>query len=357
MTGLIKSAARNAIVLAAAVLVGMPIASVRQVRAQSAESFYKGKVLRFMVPAGAGGGYDAYGRLLQRHLADHIPGNPRIVIENMPGASGAIGTNWLYNIAPRDGTVLGSTYNTLLTEPLMGNTAIRYDPTKFEWIGSMNTQYNTCAVWHTSSVMTIEDAMKRDVRVSTTGLSATSAKTPLMLNMLLGTKFKLIAGYSTTEMRLAVERGEVEGICGLSYDTFGAANPEWIKDNKIRFILQTGSHPEKALPDVPLLINYVNDPQQRAALRLLEVEEDVGRPHMFPPGVPGYLVTALRRAFDDTMSDPKFVVDANRMLIDPAPMTGEQMAVRIKEAYTAPREVVALAAKLWPPASSDKEKE
>ena len=354
MADLSKASSPGAIALASAVTVALALASATAAYAQSAESFYSGKSLRLMVPSGAGGGYDAYSRLLARHLADHIPGNPRIVIENMPGASGVIGTNWLYNIAPRDGTVIGSTYNTLLTEPLLGNTATKYDPTKFEWVGSMNTQYNSCTVWHTSSIKTIEDAMKREVRVSTTGLAGNSAKTPLMLNTLLGTKFKVIAGYTTTGMRLAVERGEVEGICGLSYDTFAAANLEWLQNKKIRFILQTGSKPEKALPDVPLLINYVKDPKERAALKVIGVDEEVGRPHMFPPGVPGYLVKALRTAFNETMKDSKFLEEAGRMRIEPEPMTGEQMDAAIKEAYAAPKDVVAVAAKLWPPALTKK---
>jgi tripartite-type tricarboxylate transporter receptor subunit TctC len=345
-----KASSRNAFLLASVALAGLAIAGAMEANAQSPESFYSGKNLRFIVPSGAGGGYDAYSRLLARHLADHIPGHPRIVVENMPGASGILGTNWLYNIAPRDGTVMGSTYNTLLTEPLLGNTAAKFDPTKFEWIGSITTQYNSCMVWHTSSIKTIEDAKKRDVRVSTTGLTGNSAKTPLMLNILLGTRFKRISGYTTTGMRLAVERGEVEGICGLSYDTYAAANPQWLRDKKIRFILQTGSKPVKALPDVPLLINYVKDPKQRAALRVLNVIEDVGRPHLFPPGVPKYLVKALRTAFNDTMKDAKFLADADRMHIEPEPMTGEQMAAEIKQSYAAPKDIVAVAAKLWPPA-------
>jgi tripartite-type tricarboxylate transporter receptor subunit TctC len=357
MIGLTTTSLRHAIVLASAVIAGVAIVGATPAKAQSVESFYNGKSLRFIVPSGAGGGYDAYGRLLARHLGNHIPGHPRIVVENMPGASGVVGTNWLYNIAPRDGTVIGSTYNTLLAEPLLGNTATKFDPTKFEWIGSMNTQYNSCAVWHTSSIKTIEDAMKREVRVSTTGLAGNSAKTPLMLNTLLGTKFKVIAGYTTTGMRLAVERGEVEGICGLSYDTYAAANPEWLIDKKVRFILQTGSKPVKALPDVPLLINYVKDPMQRAALKVLDVNEEVGRPHMLPPGVPDYLVKALRTAFNETMRDPKFLEDAGRMRIEPEPMTGEEMEAQIKEAYAAPKDVVAVAAKLWPPALQKKKTE
>lgn len=309
-------------------------------------------ILKFVVPDDVGGGYDAYARLLARHLADHIPGHPRIVTVNMPGAAGLVATNWLFNVAPRDGSVLGSTYNTLLTEPLLGNAAAHYDPTKFEWIGSMTTQYNVCMVWHNSSIETIEDATKREVRVSTTGLSGNSAKLPMMLNALLGTKFKVIAGYTSGGMRLAVERGEVEGICGVPYDTYAAANPEWLQDGKVRFILQTGPKPVQALPKVPLLLDFIKDTKQREALNLLSVDQDVGRPQLFPPEVPNYLVDALRTAFDETMKDPKFSAEAASMHIQPEPLSGAQVEAEIKQAYAAPPDVVALAQKLWPPTLS-----
>jgi tripartite-type tricarboxylate transporter receptor subunit TctC len=306
-----------------------------------------------IIPSGAGGGYDAYSRLLSRHLADHIPGKPTVVNQNMQGASGIRGTNYLYNVAPRDGSVFGSTYNTNLTEPLLGNTKAKYDPTKFEWIGSITTQYNACMVWHTSPVKTIQDAEREEVKVSTTGMTGNSAHTPLMLNYLLGTKFKVIAGYSTRGMRFAVEKGEVDGICGLSYDTYEAADPDWLRDRKIRFLIQTGPKKVRQLPDVPLLLDFIKDPKQRAALKVLSVRDDLGRPFMFPPGVPNHLVTALRRAFDDTMKDPKFQSDAKRMHITPEPMTGEAMATALKDAYAAPKDVIALAAKLWPAVASN----
>lgn len=341
--------------LAIAVVAGLNIAGSSLANAQSAEAFYKGKQIRFIGTSGAGGGYDAYSRLLGRHIANHIPGKPSLVFENMPGASGMRGTNWLYNIAPRDGTVMGGTYNTLLTDPLFGGTFAKFDPTKFEWIGSITTQYNSCMVWHTQPIMTIEDAMKQEVKVSTTGVTGNSAQTPLMLNMLIGTKFKVISGYSTTEMRLAVERGEVDGICGFSYDTYEAANPEWLENKKIRFILQTGSKPNRHISDVPLLSSYVKDPKDIEALKVLGVGEELGRPHLLPPEVPKYLVTAMRRAFDATMKDPKFLADAAKMRIEPDPMTGEAMEAALKAAYAAPKDVVARAAKLWPPPAPGKE--
>ncbi len=336
--------------LVLALAASLSVAGADRTNAQSAASFYSNKSLRFIVPDGVGGGYDAYSRLLARHLADHIPGHPRIVAENMPGAAGLVATNWLYNIAPHDGSVMGATYSTLLTEPLLGDTASKYDPTKFEWIGSITRQYNVCTVWHTSSIRTIEDAKTREVRVGTTGLAGNSTKLPLMLNTLLDTKFKVISGYTSTGMRLAVEREEVEGICGVPYDTYAAANPEWLRDKKVRFILQTGSKPLEVLPDVPMLLNYIKDPLQRAALELLAVDQDAGRPELFPPGVPDYLVQALRAAFNETMQDPKFLADASGMNLRFEPMTGEQVDAEIKQAYTAPEDVVALAAKLWPPA-------
>jgi tripartite-type tricarboxylate transporter receptor subunit TctC len=349
MFGLSKASARHAVFLTLAIMVSVPIAGARDAKAQSAASFYGGRDLKFIIPDSAGGGYDAYSRLLARHLANHIPGKPHIVPENMPGASGLIATNWLYNVAPRDGSVMGATYNTLLTDPLLGDTRAQYDPTRFQWIGSITTQYNACMVWHTSSIKTIEDARKREVRVATTGLTGNSAKLPMMLNELIGTKFKVIAGYTSSGMRLAVERGEAEGICGLSYDSYQAANPEWLKDHKIRFILQTGSRPVKALANVPLLINYIHDPKQRAALKVLDVDQDAGRPVLFPPGVPDYLVKALRTAFDETMKDPKFLADAGRMHLQPQPLAGGKIESELKQAYSAPKPIVALAAKLWPP--------
>lgn len=338
------------LILASALMVGISAFGAGAAQAQSAESFFKGKRVTMVIPSGVGGGYDAYSRLLARHIDRNLPGRPSIVSQNMDGASGIRGTNYLYQVAPRDGTTMGSTYNTLLTEPLLGNTAAQFDPSKFEWIGSLATQYNACMVWHTSDIMTIEDVKKREIRVSTTGMSGNSAKTPLMVNMLLGTKFKVISGYKTTEMRLAVERGEVEGICGLSYDTYVAANPEWLKEKKIRFILQAGSKSIKELQGVPLLKDFVKDPKQLAALKVFDVRDEVGRPFLYPPQVPRYLVEAARKAFDATMKDAKFLEEAKRLKLEIDPMTGAAMEKAIKEAYASPKDVVAVAAQLWPPA-------
>jgi tripartite-type tricarboxylate transporter receptor subunit TctC len=350
-----KRALRTLTWLPLAVVTGLMVAGMIPANAQSVERFYAGKILKFVVPDGAGGGYDAYARLLARHLADHIPGRPRIVTENMPGAAGLVATNWMYRLAPRDGSVMSLTYNTLLTDALLGDAAAQYDPTKFGWIGSTSTQFGTCMVWDTSSIKTIDDARMREVRVATTGLTGNSAKLPRMLNTLLGTKFMVIAGYTSSGMRLAVERGEVEGICGVPYDSYAAAEPEWLKDGKIRFILQTGTAPAKSLPGVPLLTDFVTDPETRAAIKVLGVDQSAGRPQFFPPGVPSDLLEALRIAFNETIKDPKFVADAAAMRIDLEPETGDQIASQIERVYAAPKNVIALAAKLWPVALPKKE--
>src|SRR3954452_23497276 len=182
-----------------------------------AAQVYAGKQIRMVIASGAGGGYDAYARALARHIGRHIAGNPAIISQNMPGAAGITATNWTYSIAPKDGTVILATYNALLAEPLYGNPAARYDVLKFEYIGSIGKQQNVCGTWHTSPIKTIEQAKTREVTVASTGATGNSASMPRILNGMLGTKFKLIMGYSTTEQRLAVERGEAEGICGLSW--------------------------------------------------------------------------------------------------------------------------------------------
>ena len=359
MSHRIASSSRRAVVTFAAVtafVAGFAVAGISAASAQDVAAFYKGKSLKLVSGSGVGGGYDQYSRLLARHIGNHIPGNPTLVVQNMPGASGIKGTNWLYNVAPKDGSVLGGTYNNLVIEPLLGDKATQFDPRKFEWIGAMGKQYLTCPVWHTSSIKTIEDVTKHPVRVGTTGATGNSSLFPKMLNTLLGTKFEVISGYTTAGLRVALEQGEIEGICGFSLDTFAASSPEWIQDHKLRFLLQSGLVVTKELPDVPRLSDFVKDPKDLAALNVFDVRDSLGRPHMFPPGTPKYLVTALRNAFDATMTDAKFLAEAKKLHVEIDPMTGAEMEKRILEAYAEPKDVIARAAELWPPAIQKEKK-
>jgi tripartite-type tricarboxylate transporter receptor subunit TctC len=328
--------------LVAATQLGLPVCS--EAAAQSSGAPYAGKQIRMVISSGVGGGYDAYARALARYMGKYIPGNPTVVSQNMPGASGITATNWTYAAAPRDGTVILATYNALLAEPLYGNPSARFDPLKLVSIGSISGQQNICATWHTSPIKTIQQTMDREVTVAATGATGNSATLPKILNGMLGTKFKVILGYSTTGSRLAVERGEVDGVCGLSYSTLKASNPDWIRNNRINVLLQTGSKPQQGLAKVPLVSDLVTDPENKKLIALLGFAEEIGRPFMMPPDTPKDMVTAIRRAFDATMKDPGFVADAEKAMLEIDPVTGEEMEQIIKTAYESPKSLVQRAA-------------
>ena len=316
--------------------------------AQSPEP-YRGKQLRLVISAGTGGGYDAYARVLARHLERNVAGQPQVVLQNMPGAAGMVATNWAYNAAPKDGTVLLATYNALLPEPLFGNPAIQFDPLKFEWVGSIGKQQNVCATWHANPVKTIEQALGRQITVSSTGATGFSATMGLVLNALVGTKIKVVLGYATNEMRLAVERGESDGICGLSWSTLKASNPDWIQNNRLNVLVQTGSKPHSELPKVPLLVDLVKTDNDRRVVELISFSEDMGRPYVMPPGTPKEMVLAMRRGFDATMKDPAFLEDARKAMQEVDPLTGEEMEDSLRRNYAVSKDLVRRAAELLTP--------
>ena len=307
---------------------------------------YAGKQMRMIISSGPGGGYDAYARALSQYLADHIPGKPTIVNQNMPGASGLTAANWAYKIAPKDGSVIVATYNALLLEPLFGSSPTEYDSTKFAWIGSIGRQQSICLTWHTSPIKTIEQAKEREVTVSATGVTGNQGTMPRMINQMLGTKYKTIMGYTTAEARLAVERGEVDGSCGMSFATMKASNPDWITNKRINVLLQTGARPHRDLPNVPLLESLVQGEENRQLLRLLSIPEDMGRPFMMPPGTPADLLAIIRKAFDDTMKDKAFVTDAEKRLLEVDPVTGAEMEKLIGAGYATPKPLIVKAAAL-----------
>lgn len=314
--------------------------------ASAQTELYKDRTVRMVISGGAGGGYDLYARLLSQHMAKHIPGAPTIVNQNMPGAAGLTATNWAAKIAPKDGSVIVATYHVLLLEPLFGNTAADYDPTRFEWLGSVGKQQNICITWHTSPVKTIEQAREREVTVSSTGASGHTTLIPRVLNTLLGTRFKVIGGYQTAESRLAVERGEVDGICGLSWTTLKTASPEWVAGNRMNLLVQTGAEPMRDLPNVPLLINYVKNEEDRQVLNLIAAPDDMGRPFLMPPDTPKAMVAVMRKAFDATMADKAFLDDAAKRQMEVDPLTGAEMEKRLNAAYATPKPLVARAVSL-----------
>jgi tripartite-type tricarboxylate transporter receptor subunit TctC len=308
---------------------------------------YEGKTVRMIIPAGAGGGYDTYARVLAGHLGNHLPGKPNIINQNMPGASGMIATNWgASEAAPKDGSVIVATYNGLLLEPLFGNEKAKFDPRKFEWIGSIGKQQQICVTWHTSPIKSIDQAKQREIIVSATGATGNAATMPKMLNTMLGTKFKVVTGYTTPESRLAVERGEAEGICGLSYSTLKASNPDWILNKRINVLVQTGATAQAGLESVPLLINLVSDGDTKKVLEVLAAPEEMGRPFFMPAGTPKPYVEAMRKAFDATLKDPDFLAEAEKARLEVDPLTGVQMENLLKSAYETPKPLVEQASKL-----------
>ena len=216
-------------------LAGGLVGVIRTAAGQTSEPLYSGKQIRMVIANGAGGAYDIYARILALHLSRHIPGNPGIINQNMPLAAGMQATNWAYAVAPKDGTVILATYNSILAEPLYDNPAARYDPRKFEYIGSISKQQNVCATWHTNPVKTIAQVKTQEVIVTATGTASDSAILPRILNTVLGTRFKVVLGYSSSDSRLAVERGEADGVCGLSWSSSRSQAPNGPRNGSSTF--------------------------------------------------------------------------------------------------------------------------
>ena len=318
--------------------------------AQAPEAFFKGRQITFLIGAGAGGGYDAYYRTFARHVVHHIPGEPTIVPKNMPAASGLAAANTLYTAAERDGATIGAFPNNIPMDPLFGNPGARYDPRKLSWLGSIGKLENICATWITSTVKTIAQAREREVVVAAAAATSNSAIMPKVLNALLGTRFKPIMGYDPgSGMTLALESGETEGVCGLSWSTIKAARPHWIKDNKLNVIVQLGLAKLPELPDVPAALDLVTDPVKKQVLGLILVRQELGRPVAAPPGVPADRLEILRGAFEATMKDPQFLAEAAKLELEIEPLSAPEIDKLLADAFATPKAIVQEAAGLIEP--------
>jgi tripartite-type tricarboxylate transporter receptor subunit TctC len=318
--------------------------------AQTIEEFYRSKSITMLIGGGAGGGYDTYARLFARHLSRHIPGNPNIIAKNMPAAAGLAAASALYTTAEKDGSTIGAFTNGAAMDPLFGNPGARYDAQKFNWLGSIGKLQNVCATWHSSPVTSIEGARAREVIVAAAGATSNTAIVPRTLNALLGTRFKVIAGYDTgAGLTLSVERGEAEGICGLSWSTIKASRPHWIRERLLTVIVQMGLTKLPELPDVPSALDLVRDPEKRQVLELILIRQEAGRPFAAPPGVPADRLAALRRAFAATLNDPDFRAEADKAQLEIEPLTGAEIEKLLATAYGAPKSIVQQAAVLVEP--------
>jgi len=308
--------------------------------ADGVEDFYRGKTITAIVGSGAGGGYDVNTRLLARHMSRHIPGEPKIIVQNMPAGNGIAAMNHTYTIAPRDGTVFTAVVNNMPFEPLFGGTNARFDVFKLNWVGSLSKQTNICLAWGASSFKMLDDAMRRKMRVSATGATGWRSFLPKLFNGVAGTQFEVINGYDSPGSMLAVERGEVDGICA-DYATVKATQGDWINQRKITILAQFGLTRLAGLDEVPIGLDRVKDELDRKAVRLFLSQQEFGRPYVMPPDVPKDRLSAIRHAFEATMTDPMFVAGAQKIQMDISPMTGPALEAMFKEAYGSSPEVIA----------------
>jgi tripartite-type tricarboxylate transporter receptor subunit TctC len=312
--------------------------------AAHAQDFYRGKAVQLYVGFDPGGGYDAYARALGRYIGKYIPGNPTIVVRNMPGAGSLQLLNYLYNVAPKDGTEFGHFDPTLIMAPLMDPAKNKYDSSKLSWVGSMAKATNTCIAWEGTPAQSWSDLLKNEVSFGITGHDDVLYTDTAIVRNMFGAKIRTVAGYTgTNEIRLAMQRGEIQGNCGFSWNSLKTTGADMIAAGKIKVLAQFGIDPNPELPNVPAVINEAKNNRDKEALKLIFASQLAGRPFTAPPGVPADRLQILRRAFDKTLADPEFLADATRVKLEIDPTTGEDVAKLISEIYASPPDVVAAA--------------
>lgn len=316
--------------------------------AQTVEQFYKGRVVNLIVGFNPGGAYDPYARAVARHLPKHLPGSPDIVVKNMQGAGSIRAANHLYNVAPKDGSEFGLIAGSAALEPMFGVRPTQFDGQKFTWIGSANDEPGVCFAWHNTGFTRAQDLFDKELVLGTSGTS--NLDFPLALNAVLGTRMKLVRGYNgSSAIMLAMERGEVQGLCGMIYAGLVAAHPDWLRDGKVRTLVQIGLERNQKLGDVPFVMDLAKNEDDKRVLRLLVGWTIMGRPFLAPPGIPEDRRQALRRAFDATMTDKAFLDDAAKMRLDVASITGAAIEKFLQDAYATPKPLVERAAKILAP--------
>ncbi len=316
--------------------------------AQGAESFYKGKTVELYVGYSVGGGYDLYARVLARHMGQHIAGSPTIVVKNMEGAGSLRLANWLYRVAPKDGSVFAIIGRGTGFDPLLGQQAAQFDATKFTWVGSGNHEVSVCVSFESrTAVTTFDDLRSREMTVGGTGASADTDQFPKIVNAVLGTRMKVISGYpGGNDIVLAMERGELQGRCGWSWSSVKSTHGSWIADKKLNILVQLSLQKHPELPDVPLVIDLAKNDEERQILTLIFARQLMGRPFLAPPGLPADRVEALRKAFMDTMADPAFLDDAEKSQIEVNPVAGADLQKLVADIYRTPPEVARKAAQI-----------
>ena len=339
MTRIVRTAV-SAALTSALLLFAASTSSVRAADT-SGDDFYRDRQIRLIIGVGPGEAYDLYARLLARHMPRHIPGDPTMIPQNQVGAGSLTAINSLYNLAPRDGTVMATGNRFLPMMPLLNMEGTRFDPLALSYIGSMNRETGVCLTMKKAGFPPIEQMMEREVIVGTVGAGAELTHFTSSLRVMLGLKIKLISGYRTSsDINTAMERGELDGRCGVSYSGLKTTRPEWLEDDEVDMQLQFGLRKDDELPDVPLIIDRVSDARDRQVLELMLAPAEMGRPFFAPPHLPPKRLTLLRTAFDASMLDPALLREAEKLKLDITPMRGSDMTTLVTRLYASPAPVV-----------------
>jgi tripartite-type tricarboxylate transporter receptor subunit TctC len=312
------------------------------VSAQSIEDFYKGKTVSLVVSSATGGGYDTLARLVSRHLPKHIPGNPQVVVRNMPGAGGITATNHLYSVAARDGTVIGAVQNNTPFEPLFGTKQANYDARRFNWLGSPSVETGLLTVWAGSPIKTLDDARRNELKLGSSGANSTPSFYGRLMNSTLGLKLRMIVGYpGQNDALVAMERGELDGYPSAFYNSLMATRSSWIPEGKVNLLVQYGAEKEPQLPNVPFIFDVLKTDADKALWRVAVAPLGAGRPYLLPPETPADKVAAMRKAFKDAITDKEFLAEQEKLKLGAdTPRSGEQVLALIEEAYKASPEVI-----------------
>jgi tripartite-type tricarboxylate transporter receptor subunit TctC len=309
-------------------------------------SFFKGKQIAIVVGSSAGGGYDTYARLLSRHFGAFIPGNPTIVPQNMSGAGSNRAAAYVYSVAAKDGTAIGAIFPGAVLQPLIGDAKLQHDPSKFIYLGNANSDVYVCFARTDSGVKTFQDTFTHQLIIGASNPGATTYDIPELLNSVLGTKFKIVTGYAgSREITLALERGEIQGTCGLGWTGIESMHPDWFKQDKIRTIVQLSAkgHPDLNKSGVPRAVAFAKTDDDRKVIELVLSQGVLGRPYVLPPGVPADRVAALRTAFMEAFKDKTLLAEAAKMQLDIDPMSGEELQALVTSLYATPPHLVARA--------------
>jgi tripartite-type tricarboxylate transporter receptor subunit TctC len=312
----------------------------------SVEPFFRGKTLNLYVGSSAGGGYDTYARLLARHIGNHIPGNPTVVVQNMPGAGSNKAAGFVYSVAPKDGTAIGAIFPGAILQPLLGDAPVQHEPGKFNYLGSANSEVYLCLMRSDAPVKRFQDVLTREVIVGASNEGGTTRDLPAMMNNVLGTKFRIVTGYpGSRQITLAIDRNEVHGACGIGWTGLPTLYPHWFERKLVTILVQASvkGHPDLKRMGVPAALDFAKSTEDRQVMELVFSQGLFGRPYVLPPGAPPDRVAALRKAFSATLQDKALLAEAQKMKLDLDLVAGDDLQATVTKLFELPAATVSKA--------------